>query len=336
MPSIDLLARIDNIERALWGGANVESLLPVLFQPRVTGKQYFLDPTPGYGSDENSGADPENAFATLAAGYGALREGRNDVLYLMSNGLASGSARLTANFTWAKNAAHLIGICAPSRMSQRSRIAPLAGTAAFTNLFTVSGNGCLIKDVSLWDGFSTGTTAQIALTVSGERNVIANTHIAGMADAASAVDAGSRCVKLTGGENVFLGGTIGIDTVARTNANASIEFAGGAPRNYFIGVDFPFWTTDGLTTAVIVAAAAGSDRFQKFVNCDFISAIKSTGVAVAALATLAANMGGMLIFKGCTRVGVTAYGTDATSRGQIFVDGPVASNITGLAVAPNV
>jgi hypothetical protein len=39
--------------------------------------------------------------------------------------------------------------------------------------------------------------------------------------------------------------------------------------------------------------------------------------------------------KDCTLVGITEFGTDATSRGQIYVDGAAATAATtGIAVNP--
>ena len=76
------------------------------------------------------------AIKTLAAGYAFLRSGYNDVLVLIGNGAATGSARI-AMFTWAKNAAHLIGVCAPSAISQRARIAN-----ATTAGLTMTANSC--------------------------------------------------------------------------------------------------------------------------------------------------------------------------------------------------
>ena len=86
---------------------------------------------------------------------------------------------------------------------------------------------------------------------------------------------------------------------------------------------------------IIVAAAAGSDRFQLFDRCLFMNAIQSTSSTMAGLSTLAASMGGLLLFKDVAMVGITEFGTDATSRGQCYVEGgtPTAAT-TGIAVNP--
>ena len=58
---------------------------------------------------------------------------------------------------------------------------------------------------------------------SGGRNFYSNVNFGGMGDAASAADAGSRSIKITSGENTFDNCSFGLDTVARSAANANIE-----------------------------------------------------------------------------------------------------------------
>lgn len=298
------------------------------------GRLIYLNPATG--NDTAIGDSPATAVLTLSRAYDLATAGKNDTIVLLSDGATTSTARVDAAFTWAKNATHLIGVSSGVNISNRSRIAPTATTTAFANFFTVSASGCRFQNIQWYHGFNTGTTSAIAMTVTGGRNLFVDCHIAGMADAASAQNAGSRNLKIsTTGENMFVNCTIGIDTVTRTVANASVEFAAGAPRNQFLNCNFPFMTSADTPLGIIVSAAAGSDRFQKFANCDFINAIKSTSTAMAGLATLAASMGGLLLFKECTLVGVTEFGTDATSRAQIYVDGgTVTAATSGIAVNP--
>jgi len=298
------------------------------------GNVIYCNPSSSYTGTQTGSQDAP--FTSLPVAYSATRNGKNDVVVLVGNGAANGTARLSSAFTWSNDATHLVGVASGVNLSGRARIAPTSGVTAFANFFTVSGNGCLFQNVQWFDGFTTGTTSQIALTVSGGRNNFVNCHIAGMGDNESAQSAGSRSVKIsTTGENVFQNCVIGVDTITRTAANASVEFAGGAPRNQFIDCIFPFMTSAATPLGIIVSAAAGSDRFQYFKQCAFINAVKSTSTAMDGLATLAASMGGLLLMKDCTLVGITEFGTDATSRGQIYVDGgTVTAATSGIAVNP--
>lgn len=300
----------------------------------TTGNVYYLNPNTG--ADTNVGTSPATAVKTLAAAYALCTAGNNDIVVLVGNGSTTATARLSAGFTWAKNATHLVGLCSESFLSLRARIAPTSGATAFANFFTVSASGCYFSNLQWFHGFGTGTTAQICMTVSGGRNTFYNCDLDGMGDAASAQDTGSRNLLLqTTGENYFNHCSIGIDTVARTVANASVEFKGGCPRNVFEDCLFPIWATNAGVLGVYTAAAAASDRFQMFKRCVFVNSLKSgAGTAMTALSTLAASQGGLHYYKDCSLIGVSGWGTDATSKAQMYIDGYVPSNASGISVNP--
>lgn len=302
------------------------------------GLNVYIDPANG--DDANDGFTPASAKATLDGTNGAwslVTAGHGDTIHLLSDGATTGTLRVDAAFTWSKNNTHFVGHSSGVSLSNRSRIAPTPSTTAFANFFTISASGCRFANLQWFHGFTAGTTSEIAVTVSGGRNLFVNCHIAGMGDtdAAGAQSTGSRHLKITTtGENMFVDCTIGIDTVLRTVANASVEFAGGCPRNQFINCTFPFFGNAAGVLGVKVAAAAGSDRFQNFINCRFENAIGSTSTQMDAISTLAANMGGLLVFENCALVGITGYGTDATSRAQIRILGPQPNNGAGISVEP--
>lgn len=301
------------------------------------GKVFFLDPANG--SDTNDGLTSTTALDTLTAAYAKCTSGKNDVIVLMGDGATTGTARVNAAFTWSKNATHLFGYASPVMISQRARIAPTSTTTAFTPFFTISGNGCVFQNIQWFHGFDTGTTSQINMVLTGSRNFFVNCHIAGMGDAASAQSAGSRSLKIGSsgsGENVFQNCTVGIDTVTRTAANASVEFTAATTRNIFKGCVFPFMTSAATPLGFIGTGSGNMDRFQLFDNCVFINAIKSTSTTMTALGTLAASSGGLVLFKQCVLVGITDYGSDATTLAQLYIDGLTGAAATsGIAVNPS-
>ena len=302
-------------------------------------KRIWLDPVNG--SDSYDGLSKDKAKLTLDGtngAYNACTTGKNDTIILVGNGASTGTLRLDAAFTWAKNATHFVGMCPPNSKSLRARIAPTAATTAFANFFTMTGNGCYFKNLQFYHGFATGAAASIDFTINGgDYNRFENVHFAGMGDAASAQSATSRALKLiSADENEFINCTVGLDTIARTVANSLIEFATGCARNRFIDCEFPAWTTTVQTQTDIYGAAAGLDRYTEFEHCKFYNARKSVGYLVqTAVAELAALAGGDIVFKDCTLVGRTGFGKDATTRTFLLIDGgpPVAAT-TGLAVAP--
>ena len=309
----------------------------------VTGKTYYVDPAYGGDSiDTNRGQDIDTAYSTIYRGFAQLRTGRNDAVLLVPNGAATGSARLslanavsvdgtatTGTLTWNKNAAHLIGL-GPSGMNAGRcgiRVASgtyTAATFASANFVVISGAGNYFKNLYIYQSFSTGTTNEIACTVSGSYNVFENCHFAGSCDAAAAADAGSRSLKVTGQYNVFRNCTIGYTdaTDRRSAANASLEFASAAANNYFIDCYFPFKTATSTVLGIIVSAASGMGQLNHFERCSFInSGALAGGATMAAVATMAAATGGGLYLKDCARMLITDWGTDATTLAQMYLQG---------------
>ncbi len=321
-----------------------------------TGKVFFVAPGAANASDGNRGDSLSAPFATLYKAHSVMTAGNNDVCYLVGNGAASGSARLSlanaqavdstvsaGTLIWSKNACHLIGVTAPTAVAQRARIAPPTGiytaaTFGSATFISVTAAGCFFSNFSVFNGFSTGGAAQLAWVDSGGRNCYSNVNIGGMGDAASAADAGSRSLVISGttGENTFIGCEIGLDTVTRTAANASLEFAGGTPRNQFINCNFPFQTSAATPLGIIGTGAACMDRWQKFDGCTFINNIKSTSTVMTVLSSLtSASPGGLILHKNSTLVGITDFG-DANGLANSYVDGAAPTAATsGIAVNPS-
>lgn len=278
-------------------------------------------------------------YTDLVQAYSAARSGLNDIVLLVGNGAASGSARLSSAFTWAKDATHLIGYCAPGIVGQRARVAPTAGVTAFANFFTVSGNGCVFQNIEFFQGFTTGTTSEICVTVTGGRNVFSRCQIAGMADTdgAGAQSTGSRHLKVSGtGENLFEDCCIGEDTVARTVANASVEFASATPRNIFRRCVFPIYATNSGVLGILGTGAGCVDRFNEFDNCTFVNSIASGGTTMTALGSFtSASPGGLVLIKGGMSVGVTKFG-GPNFLANSYIDMPaVSASAGGLGVNPS-
>ena len=310
----------------------------------TTGNIYYCDPVNGL--DTNNGTlavattPGQGPVQSLSVGYAQLRSGYNDVLVLIGNGTANGSARITT-FTWSKNAAHLFGVCAPSSVSQRARIAfpTTSGLTVTANFFIVSGNGCLFQNVSWFVGAGSGQTgiaASICMTLSGSRCVFINCDIEGMGDTTASVSTTSRNLLITGGgEHRFAHCNIGLDTIARTGANASVEFKAATVRNIFEDCTFLFLSTDGNQYGLLAAAANALDRFVLFNRCIFLNATLSGGTALTYLVKSAAGPGGYFILKDCGSVGFTVIaGSDTNSKAATLLIGPAPSAGAMLAVAP--
>jgi hypothetical protein len=319
----------------------------------LTGTYFFVNPAGG--SDAYDGLSPETPFQTIYAAYAAATAGNNDVIVLIGNGSTSGTARMstalaqsvtssatTGTITWAKNATHLIGVTAPTGVSNRARFAPPTGTYTAStfgnngNMFNVTASGCIFANFSVFAGFSTGSASQVAWIDNGGRNYYESVQFGGMEDTASAQGANARALRVTGaGENTFVNCTIGQDTVTRTVANANLDLAGATPRNKFINCDFPMMTSSATSLFIIGTGAGSIDRYTKFQSCLFHNAVDSTSTQISVAASLNAAAGGSLVFNGCTVVGSTKWG-DAGALANSFVDNaPPTAATSGIAVNPS-
>lgn len=191
------------------------------------GKWYFCDPT--HGTTNGDALTPESATNSLLIAYNLCRDGYNDGVIFIGGAT---SYKPAAAFTWSKSFTHLIGATnGLPGMGQRARI---VNDAAYdlAVLFTLSGSGCLFSNIQFFDGKDNAADGACVL-VSGSRNHLYNCFVAGMAnDTASGPfsRAGSYSLKISGAENTVTGCTIGMDTVARTAANAELIISGERNR----------------------------------------------------------------------------------------------------------
>lgn len=319
--------------------------------PFFNGNWYFVDPL--YGSDGNIGSS-DSPLATIYAAYAKMVADNNDVCVVVGSGDTTGTARMsvalaqsivpaatTGTLTWAKNACHLIGMAAPVGMNARARFAPPTGTytaATFGNsgnMFNVTAQGCYFGNFSVYNGFSTGATGQVAWIENGGRNYYENVSFQGINDTASANSATSASIQVAGvGENTFVGCFFGDDTTARTAANSTVVFSGtGSARNQFRGCKWLAYLTGSGSGAFHVTAGASSiDREAIFENCVFIVAVKSGSATTMAQVFKLTTPGGMFVLNNCVSAGATAWET--ASSGYLFNSGAVPTFATsGVAVA---
>jgi hypothetical protein len=153
------------------------------------------------------------------------------------------------------------------------------------------------------------------------------------ASTGGAAAATSYCISLAGAqENLFEECNIGVDTVARTAANANVICTGGAARNMFKGCTFLMYATNSTPYFVDVSATASIDRLLLFQRCFFNNAVNSgTGTAIAVAVNPSASAGGQVVFDMCTSAGVTAWAAASTANVLNTGGTAAASGAGGLA-----
>jgi hypothetical protein len=293
-----------------------------LFALVTPGNIIYCNPA-GTGTASQDGSE-DHPYTSLVQAYSNTRNGMNDIVFLVGDGGTGASARPTSTLTLDRNAAHLFGVAAPSN-NTRARIATLSGNTAFASFVSVTGTGSMFANFALFN--DNAVASQITWTDAGGRNSYQDVNFGGMADATSAADAGSRILKLgassgASGENLFVNCTFGLDTIARSAANATIEFTTGSKRNKFVDCFFPSRCTASTPIHMISSGTNPLETYQLFINPVFWNQqANGSGTTLAAVATLAASGNGNVILVNPTRFNITDWGTNATSLAQIYVDG---------------
>ena len=324
-------------------------VLPGMSTP-FTGNFYFVDPVEG--SDGNRGTDTERPFQTLYRAHSACKDGNNDVVFLISNGLATGTARLSlasaqindptatvGTLVWSKSATHLVGIAAPG-ISSRARISNPTGTytaATFgaNTLMSVTGSGCLFSNISVVASFSTGNAAEIPVTVSGSYNVFNNCALGFPLSAAAIGGTAARALTVTtGGENSFNGCVIGSDTVIRSVLNSTIELAGGTARNQFNGCTFNIKTSSATSLHILGTGNNCISAYVMFKNCVFMNLMDEGSTNMTTVGSFTtASPNGSAIFPGSACIGATKWG-DANFLANSYVDNVGGAATAGLMLNP--
>ena len=256
--------------------------------------------------DANSGSDTANggrswddAFTTLTKAEDVASSNNYDVIVVAPNG-TSGTSE-TATLTWDKNHISVVGASAPAIISQRSRV--LWTTDATDPCLTISGQGNSFSNVQL---ATFQASNDIFVNITNNRNFFGNVHFAGIGHETAGNDTTARCIDLVAAEeNYFSGCTIGMDTIARSVANASIELRSASARNIFEDCFIPVFADNSGALFVKIASSSDIDRFVMFKNSMFHNAANSTATTMTVGMDLGASIGGTVIlyntyFFGCT------------------------------------
>lgn len=305
--------------------------VPVPFS--FTGNHWFVKPSTG--SDGNSGKTIGRPFKTLAKALASATANNNDVVYLISesNTASATTDYQSATLDWNKDLVHLIGVGAPSMVSQRARIAQLSTATGLTSLMTVSADGCVIKNISIFHGVDDATSL-IACKVTGTRNYFENVHFAGIGHATMSA-AGCASLSLDGGaENVFKNCVIGVDTVDTDADGVNLLCDTAATRNMFDDCLFQLYITAAGACHVKIADATAIDRWLWFRNCQFMSESTNKAVDMTEVFNVPAGIAqGKIVLQNCSAMddgGAPVW--TAGIEGIIWADmvAPAASAAGGL------
>lgn len=304
-------------------------IIPGLSIPMGFGaKVFFVDPSNGLDGNPGTASAP---LKTLSKAHDLCVSGRGDIVILKGGPDASGTtghtARLTSTLTWSKHNTHLIGACAPA-YNKRARITGESTGSTFTPLINVTASGCIFANFSVFQDHGTDS---VAVNVTGDRNYFYGVDFLGIG-AAAADDANAASLKLNDAdENVFERCVIGLDTVARDQANGSLVVTGQSQRNQFRGCLFPMFADGANARFVLLSGSGDIDRWIIFDDCEFHNAIKSTATTIDSVMNVHASVGGTVRVRNSHFYGATEW--EAGDSGNVIVDNVNGATTSGKALA---
>lgn len=288
-----------------FGGAPVGGL-PYSWLMGPRGQVLFVSPyrtastTSGVGSDGNPGTF-NKPMKTVQAAYDRCNGSQGEIIYVMGDANTSADITddLSASLTWSKNAVHLIGLTAPSMVSQRARIAQLSTATGLSPMVNVTGNNCVFANLQFYQGVADATSL-VDVQVTGQRNYFDNVHFAGVADATQSA-AGCASLKLNGAqENVFKNCVIGVDTATADADGVNLLCDTDAARNLFEDCLFQMFISATGASHVKLADTTAIDRWLWFRRCQFISESTNKTVDMAEVFNIPAGIAqGKIVLEDC-------------------------------------
>lgn len=254
--------KLRDYEPALKNGAKIypEDIAGMLGLPSV-GNIYYVDP--GTGSDSAGGKSLSDAFATVGQAISVMTADQDDVCILAGSS-STGRTTEASAITWSKRRTHLIGNGPLRKINPRNGMSfsALGGDVCFT----VSATNCSFTNVS----FASFTDNNVLVDVTAAYNTFNYCHFQGIGNATTGDDTAARSLRVTGSDETEIRNcTIGIDTVTRSVANASLELTGTCARTKLINCDFPMFADNA--GALWIKADTGNcyERFLEINGCNF-------------------------------------------------------------------
>jgi hypothetical protein len=299
------------------------------------GKHFFVDSVKG--SDDNPGTSWTEAKKTIwgsAGGYALLTTGQNDVLHVLGNATSYAS---TAVAPWAKDFTHMVGHAAPVYTGGRVRLTNTVATAT-AGEWTISGTGCVFRNIHWQWGASATATSVVGVALSGNgRNSFINCNFNGPINATVAGGTAIRMLTITSSQdNYFYGCSFGGDTILSASAAGAIVSFNGTnnTRNVFEKCKFISYNSTTTSAAInYVQDATATSSWNLFDDCLFHS---SSGTVVADTIRYTVDYDGTTILKACalTGTGMTVWATGAW-KAVIEVINPLGAATGGLGVHPS-
>lgn len=258
---------------ALKHGAKIypENIAGMIGLPSV-GNIFYVDPGK---SVSGAGGSVDDAYATVAEAYAAMAADNDDVVVIAATS-STGRTSETAAINWAKRRTHIVGNGPARKINPRNGIS-FTSAATGDPSFTVSATNCSFTNISI----ANFNDINVLVDVTAAYNTFNFVHFQGIGHATAGDDTAARSLRISGAdETIVTNSTIGLDTVARSAANASLELTGTCARTIFQNVDFPIFADNA--GAFWIKADTGNcyERYLKFENCFFNNPTNASSTAL--------------------------------------------------------
>jgi hypothetical protein len=310
-----------------------EDLAGMLGLPHI-GNIFYVDANAG-SDTANAGKRQNDALATVGVAYGKCVSGNHDVVVIAPSG-GTGRTTETTAISWAKRFTHLIGSSAPLAQDTRAGMDFTGTTGTAAGSLSITERGCIFKNLTFAGTDDVNVPVQIN---GGDYNSFVGCDFKGALNATSGDDTASRALYITGGqENFFVGCTFGQDTIMRSAANATLEFASASSRNVFEDCKFLAAIDAATPVHVLFTGTSAIDRWIEFKNNTFYSFSANDVTAMTACMNLSAQTAtGHVLVTGAPFLDLGITDWEATASGRIHMQSYTATaNILGLSVKPTV
>lgn len=302
------------------------------------GSIFWLNPSHANASDGNGnggvGASFDAPMATLPGAKDLLTANKHDTIIYVSGNT---SLSLSALLTWDNDYTHLIGLCPPTRSSQRARIFQAAAATGLSPMINITATGCLFANLLIFQGVADATSL-INVQVTGGRNHFWNVHFAGGGNATNAVDGCASLMVNGGEENTFERCKLGLTTIQLATGGTVLQFDSRAKENFFI--DCILGVSIGHIGARLVELIDGAavDQMNWFKNTQFVSNSVNQAFTMESAWEIPALTGTTPIVymdKACGGRGFTDWDDD--NRGLLYLEAGTitAGGNAGIAQVSN-
>lgn len=288
---------------------------------------WYVDPVNG--SNSNSGTRMDDALKSVVRALALCTADQDDLVVMLNK------ETLTANLDWNKKKTHLMGVSAIGGLVGGGGLQSSA--AAVTDLFTLSANECIIKNL-FFDNYGTNAACVGAFKVTGIMNhmIRCAMYLGNNSNAALGVATAYDCM-VTGAYNRFtdcmIGSGYSLTTVA---ARGALRIDGQPGDLVFEDCIIRMHSSD--TGAGCVRFDMTEDVcFPIFRDCIFQGECYGTPAGAAAIldamivGSVSGTPQGVALLKDCVAVGVTDM-ADENLKAYVYTNQPTSGGAGGVAV----